>query len=188
MLATPTAAEIIEKSAALVHSSKPITVKFSIATSKGNSDGEIISMGNKFFINMSGGKIWYDGRTMTSYNPSAKEATTAIPSASELREVNPFYYLKGWHKLYTVSLAKSDQKKKYIVILSPKNKNSEARKAVLSVDSRNFKPLKLVINIKSGEVITITVKEITSAGEKNASGFKFPASKYPNTEIIDLTR
>lgn len=180
--------QIITKSAATISASSARTIKFTLSSTKGKINGTLTGKSNKFFLDTPEGKIWYDGSVMTSYNPRAKEATKAHPTPSELRETNPFLYISAWQKNFNVSKATSVSHKKYIIILTPKNKNTEVIKAVLSINAHNFHPIKLVINLKNKEMVAIDVKSITSDVSMGDATFRFPVKKYPNTEIIDLTR
>lgn len=180
--------EVMAKAAASISATGGRTVTFTVSGNNGSIQGVAVGEGKKFYLDMRQGKIWYDGNIMTSYNPSAREATRVRPTAAEVREANPFLYISDWQSEFTATLSSSKSADKILVLLKAKNAGCAARKAVLSVDSRNYQPLKLVIYLKSGKVMTVTIGSIRRGGTEKASGFRFPARSYPGTEIIDLTK
>lgn len=183
--AAPAATDVMKKAAATISPANGVTVTFKI-TGNQSISGKMVVSGRKFFLDAGKSKIWYDGTTMTTLNLNTNEATLTSPTQEEVNEVFPLSYITGWSKDYTVAYTKSQPAKGYCLLLTSKNSQAVAKKAVLTVNSSNFKPQKLVISLKRGGTVTVTITRISSGGTSIADGFRFPSNKYPGVKIINL--
>lgn len=184
--ASLTAAQVMNKCAATVRGGdKGTTVKFT-ATGKQAVSGTLVTSGKRFYLDLGGNRIWYNGREMATYSTQTREVTLAIPSAAEVNQTNPLSYVAVWTNDYTAAFASKQSKSQYCVVLTSKRSSAAAKKAVVMVNKSNFRPTKIVINLKSGETLSIVINSITAGGVGTADGFVFPRKKYPKATINDL--
>lgn len=183
--AAPSVNNVMQKTASTLTATSGVTVVFEI-TGTHSLSGTLISQGNKFYIDAGKTKIWYDGTTMTTLNGNTSEATITHPSVAEVNETYPLSYIRTWDKDYTASYANQQPSGAYCVILTAKSKTAIAKKGVLTVNSSNYHPRKLVISLKKGGTATIIIKKMINGGIGNANGFRFPQKKYPKIKIVDL--
>ncbi len=184
--ASLTAAQVMNKCAATVRGGdKGTTVKF---TAKGKQAvrGILVTSGKRFYLDLGGSRIWYNGREMATYSAQTREVTLALPSAAEVNQTNPLSYVAAWGNDYTASFASTQSKSQYCVVLTSKRSAAAAKKAVVMVNKSNFRPSKIVISLKSGETLSVAINSITAGGAGSANGFTFPRKSYPNVTVNDL--
>lgn len=184
--ASLTAAQVMDKCAATVYGgNKGTTVKFT-ATGKNAVNGTLVISGKRFFLDLGGSRIWYNGREMATYSPQTREVTLALPSAAEVNQTNPMSYVSAWKNDYSAAFASTQSKNQYCVVLTSKRSAASAKKAVVVVNKSNFRPVKIVISLKSGETLSIVVRSIAAGGTAQADGFSFPRKKYSGVTVNDL--
>jgi outer membrane lipoprotein-sorting protein len=176
--------DVMNKTTATIKGNGAKSIAFSVSGSHAMS-GRLIVYGKKFALSAGKSKSWYDGSSLTTYNPSTNEVTIVTPSASELTEANPLSYISLWKSQFKAAFSSKKISGSYVVVLTPKSSSSQVKKALLTVSKNNFCPQKLVVSMKSGGNFTVTVKSISST-PASASTFRFPKSQYKSAEIIDL--
>lgn len=182
--AAPTAGEVMRNCASAL-TRHNITIGFRITGSQ-SATGILAVSGRKFFLDTGRGKVWYDGSVMTTLNLNTDEATVTRPTAAEVSETFPLSYISTWSTDYNVAFASRQPKGGYCLVLTGKHNSAAARKAVLTVNATNFRPQKLVINLKSGKMATLTVTRYATGIPATAAGFRFPSRRYPKVKIVDL--
>lgn len=183
--APPSAAGVMEKAARALRPAAVSTVRFRITGSHALA-GKVVLGANGYFLDAGDSKVWYDGREMTTLNLSTGEATVTRPTPGEADESNPFSYISSWRRSYSVAFAPRQPKDAYCLVLTARNGSAPAPKAVLTVARANFQPRKLVISHKGGGVSTVAVVSVARGGERDASGFVYPAARYPRVRVVDL--
>lgn len=183
--ATPTAQEVMKRTAATLNRSTGVSIGFRVSGSQ-SSSGVLVVSGKKFFLDAGRNKVWYDGRDMTTLNLNTSEATLTRPGAAEVNETFPLSYLTEWQRDYSVAFAARQPKGAYCLVLTSKRAAAVAKKAVLTVNASNFTPRKLVISLKRGGTSTVTITKFSTGGNAIASNYRYPAGKYPRVKVIDL--
>lgn len=179
-----TADQIMQKTAATLGGT--VTVSYRISGSSSGS-GIIVVSGNKFFVDAGRSKIWYNGKTMTTLNTVSNEATITTPTATEVNESFPLSYLTTWRRDYTVAMATKQPSGGYCLVLTSKSASAVAKKAILTVNSANFQPRKLVISFKNGGTASVAVTSIRKGNSsKYTNSFQYPKKLYPKVKIVDL--
>lgn len=179
-----TAAEALAKAAAKISSAKGLSCSFVLTSGKNSTKGTLKSAGSKFVIKTGVSSIWYNGKTMATYNPRTKEMTLVTPTYAELAESNPLYYLKGYEKDYTASFSKSPVKGKKVVELTAKRRGVAVRKVVVTFNASDYRPEKFIVTASDGSNTSATVSGINYATTIPASEFNYP--KMAGVEIVDL--
>lgn len=162
-----------------------ITASFVISSQNKSVKGTFQSSGKKFYITTPQSSVWYNGTYMWTYNPSSRETTRVKPDASELAQTNPLVYLSNHAADFKPTMGKSSSAGEKVVILTPKSKNNEVSRAVLTLDAAGTQPKKLAVRM-GNDVVTIQISSFKKGVKLAATAFEYPKSKYPNIKIIDL--
>ncbi len=180
-----TAQQVAQKAAAVIAGAKGLSAGF-VATGSGvTSKGTINGSGTKFSVITPQVSIWYNGKSLYTYNPRTSETTITTPDAQELLESNPLLYVKGGVSGYTCTYSATRQKGKYVVDLTPRNKRSGIKKMTFTVNASDFHINKIVV-VGSGGTTTVNVTSFKTGVAFPASVFEYPKARYPKAEIIDL--
>ena len=186
--------EIIEKTSQLYKEWGGMEVKFSanVRSEKNNIsesfEGTIVMKNNKFVLKTPDMATWFDGKTQWSYMPRSKEVNISAPSGSELRILNPMFFLQDYKKDYNVSYigesTSANAKIAYDIALVPKKKD-DIEKIEVQIEKNTSLPVKLVVLMRNDIRSTVSIKEIKSITPPD-NMFSFNEADYPGVEIIDL--
>lgn len=131
-------------------------------------------------------EVWFNGKTMYTYNKDTEETTVVYPTPEELSQSNPLAYVTGASSNYNVSFSTVKRADKYVLELTPKKKSFDIKRVTLTINKQNYSPEKIVIEPKGGSPVTAEITSFKEAGNLSSSLFEYPKSKYPKAEIIDL--
>ena len=153
---------------------------------KGTQTGTLWVKGDKFVLECSGVKSWFDGQTQWSYVADNEEVNISSPTPEEIQAVNPYalvnMYRKGFDYRYE-GLKLRNGKRGNEIALIPDNKQ-DIRMFLLSVSESNI-PFYIGVDMTNGhyeEFIVSAFEEQKLSDEF----FCFDAKQYPGVEIIDL--
>lgn len=180
-----TAEEVVQKAAAVINGAKTTTAAFTLSANGHETKGKIWSKGSRFTMTLPEVATWYNGKDLYTYNPRTEETTVTIPTAQELLESNPLLYVKGGAGGYTYSFSRTKMQGKYIVDLQPRNKKSNIKKLVFTINAKTFQPEKIVVEAGGGQTV-VTVTTFRTGEEIPDSAFEYPKSRFPKVEIVDL--
>ena len=180
------ASEVLNRAVKKLSSANGIEAKFLIKNAGLNGEGTIKTMGSKYHVALPDIEVWYNGKTMYTYNKRTEETTVVTPTTEEISETNPLSYISNSEKNYTAVFAKEKKSGKYVLDLLPKSKKDNIKKVVLTLKQNDFTPENMVVEPLSGSPITIDIKTFKTAVSGSTSEFEYPKSKYPGVEIIDL--
>lgn len=107
--ASPSAEQILDKTAKAMTSAKSVTVKFGYTAGGNHSNGSMTMSGKKFTFNLGNIAVWYNGTLQWALNRSDNEVTLTKPTAAEVVESNPFAILTSYKQRYTPSLTKKQK-------------------------------------------------------------------------------
>ena len=191
---TKNADDIIEKTSQLYKEWGGMDVTFSanIRSEKNNIsesfEGTIIMKNNKFVLKTPDMATWFNGTTQWSYMPRSKEVNISAPSGSELRLLNPMFFLQDYKKDFNVSYigesTSANAKIAYDIALVPKKKD-DIEKIEVQIEKNTSLPVKLVVLMRNDIRSTVSIKEIKSATPSD-NIFSFNEADYPGVEVIDL--
>lgn len=181
-----TPSQVLQKTTNALNNATGISATFSMSTGYNTYAGTFKTKGTKFCYVSGSLSTWYDGKTMWITNSGSKETTLMIPSPEEIRESNPLEYIKSYSKQYTPSLINQADKSKYTLKLQPKSGKGSLPTLELTVNSRNFKPVKLKIVSKGARPIIVSLSNVNYNSPIAESVFKYPKSKYPGYNLVDL--
>lgn len=182
-----TPSQVLSKTAAVLSNPKGVSAQCSVVDNAGFSGKiSVKTLGNKFYVSMPEGEVWYNGSDLYTYNRNTKETTVVKPTAEELAESNPLAYVGGASATYNVTFSTVKKSGKYVLELTPKSKGSEIKRVTLTVRQSDFVPEKIVVEASTGNPLTADITSFQSGASLSGSDFEYPKSKYPNAEIIDL--
>lgn len=184
-----TPAEVMHKAVKKIGNSNGITGTYTISGSGNqiNSTGNFKFNNRKSFIDMAGGgKVWYDGKDMWTLNPKTKEITVTSPDDDEIGEINPLTYILNYTDNYNLFFSKRKESGKYLVLLNPKDKNSDIKAIEIGVNSNTYIPEHVIIRDKKDNRITVGLSNLNYNVKIKDSDFKFPVRDFKEYEVIDL--
>lgn len=181
-----TADEVLNHAAQAVKSADGISASFTLNSGGQTLTGTLKSSGDKFSLQTSTTSVWYDGKTMWTYNPKTKETTVTLPTPTEVAEVNPLYIVNIYSNNFTVTFAKSQTKGCRTIVLTPKSRKLGYKSVHLTIPDKSSFPSRVVVIPTSGHKITVNIEKANTGVRHTASTFIYPKSKYPKAEIVDL--
>lgn len=178
-----TASEVLARCASKIKQAPSVTLDFTLAYGDRSSDCRLIIARDKFRFSSADLEVWYDGATQWSYNTVSREVSITDPTDEELTEYNPFAILTGYSEQFTARRLSGDKNE---IELVAKNKMSNIRKAVLTIDSKTDMPVKLVATLSNGRTFAAKVASATTGKALPSSVFVYNKDKFPAKTIVDL--
>lgn len=180
----------IQQAIAKLDSSKGLCIEFDM-TLPGNQYEETIhgtyyALKNKFYIETSELKAWYNGKELWIYLYQNGEINLSHPETEEIIEINPLLELpRIFSEEYNSTV--SNTSVGHSILAKPQKKN---RKSIEHVIIRGNKknPIK-TIEVKEKGInnkITIQVKSIKQNINITPDTFIYTSDKEPNVKVIDL--
>lgn len=184
--AAETPSQIAARSSQLLQRASGIKADFTLEAEGRNMKGTLKSQGKKFAITTSGTSIWYDGKTMWTYNASTGETTITIPTPQEVAETNPMSLMQANADSFKAYFAKKQPAKGKRLVLLPKTKDMGIKSVAVSVNTGSYMPYNMVVTPVSGKPTTVHITGLSTKSNFSASDFVYPSKKYPKAEIVDL--
>lgn len=185
MAASPSAGQILDKTAKTLTSAKSVTVKFGYTAGGKHATGSMTMSGKKFTFNLGNIAVWYNGTHQWALNRSDSEVTLTKPTAAEVVESNPFAILTSYKQHYTPSLTQST-KSEYTVTLKPKKRGGQITTATIRINAANYNPVALTLRLTDGSIVTISVNSVSRGASLPTSYFQYDTRSNPKVELIDL--
>lgn len=184
--AAETADAVLKKAAAAVNGAGGLSASFTLDYGQQKINGTLKSSGKKFSIQTSSTSTWYDGQSMWTYNARNNETTLMTPTQQEVAEANPLSLVNSYSSLFTASYAKSQKSGSKTIVLTPKSKQTGYKSVHVTIPDGSQVPSKLVVIPTTGQKVTVSITQVKRGLKLPDSTFKYPNSKYPKTEIVDL--
>ena len=171
---------------------KPIKTNFKLVISdKNNSQGQSTNgtftlFGNKFTLEITDMKVYFDGKTQWAYIPQNNEVSITEPTEKELSETNPMAILSSFKSKSLIRFStKSKSNLNYFIEMTPKAKQQGIEKIELIVvkSSEIIQSIKIINSNGSISTLTLTNFQKTVVNNNN---FTFNQSKYKGIVINDL--
>lgn len=184
--ASETASQIARRSAQLLQRASGIMADFTLESQGKTLKGKLESQGKKFAITTPATSIWFDGKTMWTYNSATQETTVTIPTAREIAETNPLSLVQGNMDSFTCYFAKKQPSKGRRLVLMPKNNQYGVKSVAISISDGTYMPYNIVVMPKNGQPTTVHIKSLETKTNFSPYRFVYPSGKYPKAEIVDL--
>ena len=183
--AATTAQQVLSAVTARLDKAPSVSAKFHFVMSSGNVNGTMTMSREKFKFSTPQMSVWYNGKDMWSLGNKSTEVSLTEPTGDELMEVNPMAILRGYSKLFNVTLQGESQGAQSVKFTA-KSKNNQVATAVLVVDGKTNNPQSLTINFRNGTRIIAIIDSMTNGAALKDDAFNFPKNNYKNYQVIDL--
>lgn len=178
------AVAVLDKVAEKFKNGGDVLVGFSLNSREvPSSSGTIKLSGQKFYIELQGMKIWFNGKTMWSYVEDNMEVNVTNPTPAEVAKLNPYAFVTLYKSGYKTKFGKSTSKY-YDIILSALSKDKDFKSINVRVGKSNHQLMYVKMQAEGSEV-EIHVNSYKQAKFKPDT-FVFDKKKYPEVDIIDL--
>lgn len=177
------ATEILDKVSSTFKAAGNVKVGFSLQVPNGQTTGFINISGKKFYCDMAGSNVWFDGTTMWHYVKANEEVNVTTPSAAEVAKMNPYSFITLYKKGYKSRIVKStndsyeieltgDSKAAYRSIMIHIKKSTNLPTYIKTTTARSTMEIKVNSFLKNQSFPTET--------------FAFNSKEFPKAEVIDL--
>ena len=177
------AKSILDKASAQFENSGNVKIGFQMIANGQTTTGYINIAENKFFCDMAGVDVWFDGTTMWHYVKADKEVSVSNPSAKNLARMNPYFFLTIYKKGYKCKMGKST--KDYYEVNMIGSNDTAFSSITVRLNKKNYNPI-YTKTVSKKATVEITVNSFLSHQSFDASSFKFSPKEFPGIEIIDL--
>lgn len=177
--------EVLKKTQNVVSASGTIKSVVDIKGGGYSSACTVVMTRSKFTLDMNAMQVWFDGKTMWSYNKQIDEVNVTEPDKNEVGMINPYSLLDRWDKDFKQTYA-GVEGGCHKIVLTPKTSAYDMKSATVYIRQNTYLPARFVITDKKGTDMTIVVKTFDDKVKVSDSYFVFDESKYPDAEIVDL--
>ncbi len=170
-----------------------IKTNFKLAiTEKSNSQAQV-SMGtftikgNKFLLDMTGMKVYFDGKTQWAYVANSNEVSVTEPSEKELSETNPMAILSGFKAKSSIRFSlKIKSAQNYCIEMTPKIKGQDIAKIEVQIAKSNGNLYSVKMINKNGSSSLLSLSNFQKNIKAADNIFVFNAARYKGVEVNDL--
>ena len=152
-----------------------------------NVTGTFTLKGEKFVLDMSVMKAYYDGKTQWSYFTHNNEVSITEPTEKELSETNPMAILSGYKSKCNFSF--SDKPKStlnHCIEMIPKSKKNEIVKIEVQINKTTDQLVSIKLNNKNGGSSLLSLTNFQKDQKITDNTFVFNPAKYKKVVINDL--
>ena len=180
------AATFMKEASAALTSSQSVTASFKIVAQGQNATtGSISVKGNKFAVKSTANTTIYDGKTQWTISADDKEISVFEPTADEIAQVNPFAIINSYAKYYNVA-STGDDASNVKIKLTPKSAESNIKNVVITFAASTKLPKAMVITLDDGTALNVTISNVNTRANIQASTFVVTPGNYPGYEVIDM--
>lgn len=177
------ATKILDTAAARFKESGDVRITFRANTQHGTNVGTLDVSSNKFFCDLSGAMVWFDGKTMWHYTKSTQEVNITNPSANEVARMNPYSFISLYKKGYNCKMGKSTAS--YYEVVLTGGKKTAYKEVVVHLDKAAYKPV-YVKTVTAKSTTEININSFLKNQNFRANYFSFNKKEFPKAEIVDL--
>lgn len=180
---TPTAKQVLDKTAALVGKKSGAQADFRIANAKiGNTSGTIAIKGNKFSARTPEATVWFNGKTQWTYMKKTDEVNVSTPTQAQQTQMNPLTFINLYKTGFNLSMKTVEGK--YEVRMVAQNKKRTIQEMYIVIDPKTYAPTQVRMRQKESWT-TINITNFKAKSQSDAI-FTFNKKDFPSAEIIDL--
>lgn len=190
-LSAQTAEQILARAEQAIYVSQGATTAKFVSTyldSKGQAvaktSGQLFLLGEKFRLEYDNITAVYSGKTLSYYDSAEETFTLSEPSAEELLQINPLYFLRSRAKGFSIKTL-PDSKGAKNLSFTPQGK-ANIKGIEISFSSTRSLPQEIIILSKDGSRMLVKVLDVTTGLALPASRFELKANQYPQAEVVDL--
>ena len=174
---------ILDKASAQFKNAGNVKIGFQMIANAQTTTGYINIAENKFYCDMSGLDVWFDGTTMWHYVKADKEVSVTNPSTKNLARMNPYFFLTIYKKGYKCKMGKSTNE--YYEVILTGSKDTAFSSIMVRLNKKNYNPI-YSKTVSKKTTVEITVNSFLPHQSFDISSFKFNPKEFPGVEVIDL--
>lgn len=188
MWGAESAASILQRCAAKLTQAPSVSAEFSIRNSDGEDiSGKVVMARECFRLSSPVLNIWFDGHTQWAALSATREVNVTEPTGEELLASNPFAIITSYASRYNARLLPAQQASSLRRIeLTPNATGGDIRKAVITIDTTTYWPVKAVITMASGSSLETIIKNCSTGVKLAAATFVYKKDDLPGYELVDL--
>lgn len=183
LCAKENASEILDKVSSTFKAAGNVKIGFNLQVPNGQTTGYIDISGNKFYCDMAGSNVWFDGTTMWHYVKANEEVNVTTPTASEVAKMNPYSFITLYKKGYKSRILKST-KDTYEIEMTGSN-NSTYRSIIVHIKKSTMLPV-YIKTTTARSTMEIKVNSFLKNQKFSGGSFTFNKKEFPKAEVIDL--
>ena len=160
-------------------------------TLKGNPsqtvNGTFTLKGNKFALDMSQLKVYFNGMTQWSYMAQNNEVSISSPSAKELSETNPMAILVSYHSKSNINFStETKSTNNHCIEMTPNTKDKDISKIMVQVNKTSNDLSSIKIIYKNGNLNNLVLSNFKKGVPVSDDFFEFKKSKFKGVIVNDL--
>lgn len=177
------AKDVLDKAAARFKAAGNVKIGFQMNANGNSTTGYIDVADSKFFCDMAGVSVWFDGSTMWHYVKANEEVNVTTPSEKDVARMNPYSFLTLYKKGYTCKKGK-DASGYYEVLLTG-DQSATYQSITVRLKKGSYEPV-YVKTVAKKMTTEITVNSYLTNQKFPAEEFRFNPKEFPKVEVVDL--
>ncbi len=177
------AKSILEKAEAHFRSAGNVKIGFQLKVNDRSTTGFINIADKRFFCDMAGTTVWFDGTTMWHYVKSNEEVNVTTPSEKEVARMNPYSFLSLYKKGYECKMGKSTNDSYEVIMTGGKDAAYSSITVLLS--KKTYEP-KRIKTVTKKNTLDITINSFLTNQKFGQETFRFNPKEFPKVEVVDL--
>lgn len=150
----------------------------------GRTEGRMILQGEHFRLEYGSIVAVFADKTLTHHDSSEQTLTISQPSADELIQVNPLYFLRSRGKGFAVETL-PETKVAHVLGFKPQGKSS-LKGVEISFLRTSGVPKEILVKGDDGGRLIIKITNIRQAPALEARQFVLTPKQFPGSEVVDL--
>lgn len=146
--------------------------------------GRLYIQGSSFRLEYGAIVAVFSGKKLSHYNKDEHTLTFSEPSAEELVQINPLYFLRSYSSRYKARLL-SESKQGPIVGFTP-IKQESIKSIELQLGRANHTPREVLVLSTDGFRLVIKIDTLEQGVTRDQSFFTLRAKDYPGVEVVSL--
>lgn len=146
--------------------------------------GRMYLQGESFRLEYGSIVAVFAGKTLSYHDSRESTLTISEPTAEELLQINPLYFLRSGGKGFAVTQL-PESKQAQILSFSP-TKQASRKGMEISFLRSSGAPSEVVVKGDDGGRLVISITNIRHQAELPVSQFTLSAKQFPGSEVVDL--
>lgn len=181
--ADPTAKSVLDKTSGILASYPSCSASFTATATQGTTSGTITIQGRKFFAKSTEALVWFDGATQWMMLTGSKEVNVTTPTAAELQQMNPYYFLNLYKSGFDLKMR--TESINYIVTMTSQKKKG-VKQMEVTINKKTYLPSRVVMTSQRGSKTIVTISNLKKGKKHSDSTFRFNKKEHPKVQVIDL--
>lgn len=181
--ADPTAKSVLDKTSGILAAYPSCSASFTASAPQGTTSGTITIQGRKFIAKSSEALVWFDGATQWMMLTGSKEVNVTTPTAAELQQMNPYYFLNLYKSGFDLKMRSEGAN--YVVTMTSQKKKG-VKQMEVTINQKTYLPSRVVMTSQRGSKTTVNISNLKKGKKLSDSTFRFNKKEHPKVQVIDL--